>query len=92
MNSNLIDFNESKLAQFDDLANKLLESELKYFDFESVSDFYKSSWLMNFPLGTVWYCTGLDDGAEEFYAVIEYKNRKLKIQKRDNIEVKFEIE
>ena len=32
----------------------------------------KATWLDEFPQGTTWSATGLDDGAEHFYAIIEY--------------------
>ncbi|MEQ1445818.1 hypothetical protein ABLT89_02515 [Acinetobacter schindleri] len=68
----LIDFRQAQLGLFIELAWKIQAQPQQYLQFDSVSDFYKASWLKKFPAGTVWYASGLDDGAEEFHAVIEY--------------------
>jgi hypothetical protein len=46
-------------------------------DLNSVADFYAAPWLHDFPQGTTWYASGLDDGAEQFYAVIEFRGYRL---------------
>lgn len=69
----LIDFVQHQLIQFDEMAARIQAAPEKYINFDSVSDFYKAKWLNDFPKGTTWSATGLDDGAEQFYAIIEYK-------------------
>jgi hypothetical protein len=44
-----------------------------------VADFYQASWLGEFPAGTIWYVSGLDDGADEFEVLIEYRELQLKL-------------
>lgn len=83
----MLDFNAYKLAQFDQLAAKIKANPELYLQFDSVSDFYKSAWLDAFPVGTTWACSGLDDGAEQFDAVIQYKNRKLSLSISANVSV-----
>ena len=75
----LIDFKQAKLQQFDALARKIAHSPQDYLQFDSVADFYQAEWLLQFPPGTTWTATGLDDGATEFYALIEYQHHYLKI-------------
>lgn len=87
----MINFTQAQLQKFDTLAQKIENQPHQYIDFDSVSDFYKVSWLNDFPQGTVWTATGLDDGAEEFYALIEYKNHFLKIEKSSILKVDFGI-
>lgn len=70
----LIDFIQYQQQQFDEVASRIMTDPEQYIDFDSVSDFYKAKWLDDFPKGTTWSATGLDDGAEEFDAVIEYRD------------------
>ncbi len=44
---------------------------------DCVADFYAATWLNDFPQGTTWHASGLDDGAEQFYAVIEFRGYRL---------------
>lgn len=88
----IINFKAGQLAKFDALA-MLIQSEPElYLAFDSVSDFYKAQWLNDFPQGTTWSCTGLDNGADDFHAVIRFQNRVLKISSHAEIELKFEID
>lgn len=73
----LIDFRQAQLDRFVELAQKIQAQPKQYFQFDSVSDFYKASWLYDFPKGTIWYTSGLDDGADEFEAVICYAEARL---------------
>ena len=70
-----------------DPMNTVYIEEGEYIDFDSVSDFYKAHWLSKFPQGTTWSASGLDDGAEYFYALITYKNHYIKINVNEQIEV-----
>jgi hypothetical protein len=83
----LIDFIQHQCTQFDALALRIQAFPEKYIHFDSVSDFYKAKWLDDFPQGTTWTATGLDDGAEQFYALIEYRTHFLKISCGQTIEV-----
>lgn len=74
----LLNLDEYKQQQFDDAATKMIAAPKKYLNFESVSDFYKAQWLDQFPVGTTVSATGLDDGAEEFCAVLQFKQQYLK--------------
>ena len=87
----LIDFNQSQLDQFDAMAAKIQASPEHYIDFDSVSDFYKAEWLKDFPKGSTWTATGLDDGAEQFYAIIEYRNHFLSISCCEKVEIRCGI-
>lgn len=73
----LIDFRQAQLDRFIELARKIQAQPQQYLQFDSVSDFYKATWLNDFPKGTTWYTSGLDDGADEFEAVIYYPGAKL---------------
>ena len=73
-----------KQQQFDAVAQKIMAEPTKYIDFNSVSDFYKAAWLKDFPQGTRVSATGLDDGAEEFYAVVQFKQQYLKFDSKEN--------
>ena len=75
----LIDFTQYQLRRFDELAARIQAEPEKYLNFDSVSDFYKATWLQDFPQGTTWTATGLDDGAEQFDAIIEYRGHFLRI-------------
>ncbi|WP_151743976.1 hypothetical protein [Acinetobacter calcoaceticus] len=73
-----------KQQQFDAIAQKIMAEPAKYIDFNSVSDFYNAEWLKDFPQGTQVSATGLDDGAEEFYAVVQFKQQYLKFDIKEN--------
>jgi len=73
-----------KQQQFDAMAQKIMAEPEKYLDFSSVSDFYSAVWLKEFPQGTQVSATGLDDGAEEFYAVVHFKGQCLKFDIKEN--------
>lgn len=73
-----------KQQQFDAMAQKIIAEPEKYIDFNSVSDFYKAAWFKEFPQGTQVSATGLDDGAEEFYAVVQFKQQYLKFDIKEN--------
>ncbi len=73
-----------KQQQFDAVAQKIMAEPTKYIDFNSVSDFYKVAWIKDFPQGTQVSATGLDDGAEEFYAVVQFKQQYLKFDIKEN--------
>lgn len=76
----VIDLEPYKQQCFDQLAAKICQSPEHYLDFDSVSDVYKAAWLNEFPAGTIWHVSGLDDGAEEFCLLIQYKTKKLSIE------------
>lgn len=73
-----------KQQQFDAIAQKIMAEPAKYIEFNSVSDFYNAEWLKDFPQGTQVSATGLDDGAEEFYAVVQFKQQYLKFDITEN--------
>lgn len=73
-----------KQQQFDVMAQKIIAEPEKYIDFNSVSDFYNAEWLKDFPQGTQVSATGLDGGAEEFYAVVQFKQQYLKFDIKEN--------
>lgn len=75
----ILDLEAYKMHQFERMAEKIIKNPGYYLDFDSVADFYKAVWLNDFPQGTTFSATGLDDGAECFYAVIEYKQKKINI-------------
>lgn len=79
----LLSLEEFKQQKFDQVAAKIMDDPESYLAFESISDFYKSIWLDEFPQGTTWSATGLDDGAEQFYAVIEYGDHYLYISRTE---------
>ncbi|TCB78376.1 hypothetical protein E0H89_06230 [Acinetobacter sp. ANC 3781] len=87
----LIDFMQHQLTQFDEMASRILAAPADYINFDSVSDFYKAEWLNHFPKGSTWAATGLDDGAEQFYAIIEYRNHFLSISCSEQIEIRCGI-
>ena len=78
----LISLEQFKQQQFIDLAEKIIRQPEHYLQFESVSDVYRAKWLDDFPVGTTWQVTGLDDGAEQFCLLIIYKNYQLMIDWR----------
>lgn len=87
----LLSLEAFKQQKFDQLAAKIMADPESYLAFDSVSDFYKAEWLNEFPQGTIWSATGLDDGAEQFYAVIEYGNHYLYISRMERVTVKLGI-
>ncbi|MBJ9986399.1 hypothetical protein IAE19_13250 [Acinetobacter sp. S40] len=76
----IIILEQHKQQCFDQLAEKICQTPEHYLDFDSVSDVYKAKWLNDFPQGTTWAVSGLDDGAEEFCIIIQYKLKKLNIE------------
>ena len=76
-----------QLQKFYLFVRKLISTPEDYIQFESVSDFYKASWLNDFPQGTTWTVSGLDDGAEEFCILITYKNHNFMIDIADKIQI-----
>lgn len=87
----IIDFKRLQLEKFDDLAQKIVENPERYIQFDSVSDFYKAKWLADFPVGTQWFCSGLDDGAEFFDIVIQYQTHQLNISLTTKLNIQFKI-
>ena len=81
----IIDFIEIQTQKFNEIVQKIMAEPKKYLDFDSVSDFYKSTWLDQLPKGTTWTVSGLDDVAEEFDIYIEYRNHYLSIHIQDPI-------
>ncbi|MBN6539766.1 hypothetical protein [Acinetobacter pittii] len=73
-----------KQQQFDQMATKIMAEPKQYCEFNSVSDFYNAAWLKKFPQGSQISATGLDDGAEEFYAIIQFKEQYLKFDIKEN--------
>ncbi|NUF13384.1 hypothetical protein, partial [Acinetobacter oleivorans] len=73
-----------KQQQFDRIAAKIMAEPKYYCEFSSVSDFYNAAWLKDFPQGTQVSATGLDDGAEEFYAVVQFKQQYLKFDIKEH--------
>ncbi|WP_445115193.1 hypothetical protein [Acinetobacter sp. WZC-1] len=78
---------EYQRQKFDEMAAKIVMRPEDYLNFDSVSDFYKAEWLAEFPQGTHWSVTGLDDGAAEFYVLIEYQHHYLKIHCAEQVTV-----
>ena len=87
----LLSLEAFKQQKFDQVAAKIMADPESYLAFDSVSDFYKAEWLDEFPQGATWSATGLDDGAEQFYAVIEYGNHYLYISRMERVTVKLGI-
>lgn len=69
----IIDLREQQLLKFEQIAQKIMAQPETYLNFDSVADFYQATWLDDFPKGTTFYASGLDDGAEQFYARIELR-------------------
>lgn len=80
----LLSLDGYKQQQFDQISAKIMAEPEKYCEFNSVSDFYNAEWLKDFPQGTQVSATGLDDGAEEFYAVVQFKQQYLKFDIKEN--------
>lgn len=87
--SMLLSLDDYKCQQFDEAAAKIMAEPQNYGEFDSVSDFYKAAWLNEFPKGTTVSATGLDDGTEEFYAVIVFKSQYLQIDVTDKTKFSF---
>ncbi len=87
----LVSLEAFKQQKFDQVTAKIMADPESYLAFDSVSDFYKAEWLDEFPQGATWSATGLDDGAEQFYAVIEYGNHYLYISRTERVTVKLGI-
>ncbi|ENW80585.1 hypothetical protein F909_01871 [Acinetobacter sp. ANC 3929] len=85
----LLSLEAFKQQKFDQMAAKIMADPEHYLAFDSVSDFYKAAWLDEFPQGTTWSATGLDDGAEQFYAMIEYSDHYLYISRTERVTVKL---
>lgn len=75
----LIDFQEAKRQEFIAVAEKIMANPELYLGFSHVAEFYAATWLAEFPQGSTWHTTGLDDGAEQFYAVICYQQLRFAI-------------
>lgn len=69
----IIDFIQIQKQKFEELVEKIMAQPEQYLDCDSVSDFYKAQWLDQFPQGTIWSTSGLDDGADEFCIQIKYR-------------------
>ncbi|MCH2071505.1 hypothetical protein [Acinetobacter pittii] len=80
----LLSLEAYKQQQFDQIAAKIIAEPAKYIDFNSVSDFYNAAWLKDFPQGSQISATGLDDGAEEFYAVVQFRQQYLKFDIKEH--------
>ena len=76
----IIDFVQIQKQKFEELVEKIMAQPEQYLDFDSVSDFYKAPWLDQFPQGTRWSTSGLDDGAEEFCIQIKYRELVFNIE------------
>lgn len=82
---------QEQIKKFDELAFEIKKNPALYVQFDSVSDFYKAKWLDDFPKGTTWSCTGLDDGAEQFYALIQLYDHYLTINCAREVEIRTGI-
>ncbi|NUF15929.1 hypothetical protein [Acinetobacter lactucae] len=80
----LLSLDVYKQQQFDQIAAKIMAEPAKYCEFNSVSDFYNAVWLKDFPQGSQISATGLDDGAEEFHAVVQFKLQYLKFDIKEH--------
>jgi hypothetical protein len=87
----LIDFIQIQKQKFEALALDIIAEPERYLDFDSVSDFYKVQWLNDFPQGTTWIVSGLDNGAEEFCIQIEYKDHFLFIEVQHPRKIQYGI-
>ncbi|MEO9301888.1 hypothetical protein ABI223_09000 [Acinetobacter pittii] len=80
----LLSLDVYKQQQFDQIAAKIMAKPKQYCEFNSVSDSYNAAWLNGFPHGSQISATGLDDGAEEFYAIIQFKEQYLKFDIKEH--------
>lgn len=86
----IIDFVQIQNQKFEQIVKKIMAQPEQYLDIDSVSDFYKAQWLDEFPQGTLWAVSGLDDGAEEFYIQIKYRELTFNIEiQSTSIDLKF---
>lgn len=81
----LIDFHHKHIQQFLQVCHKLME--MPDLALASVADFYAAPWLHDFPPGTTWHVSGLDDGAEQFYAVVEFRHYRLNFKVGDHTQL-----
>lgn len=82
----VIDF---KVQRFLKLIEDIQKYPYSYLNFDSVADFYQADWVQNLPENAIYYCTGLDDGAEDFHIVIEYEQHYLSISIHEKITVNY---
>ena len=75
----LIDFVMAQKIRFDRHVSLLCSQPERYFFFDEIADVYAADWLKGFPQGTICSVSGLDDGAEEYYIQIAYKDQSLLI-------------
>ena len=87
----LVSFTQFKQQQFIVLAEKIIQQPEQYLHFDSVADVYQARWLDDFPKGTTWQVTGLDNGAETFCLLICYQNCQLSIDYIENGQVKTQL-
>lgn len=87
----ILDFDQYKTDQFYAIALKIQANPECYLNFDSVADFYQAEFLTEFPKGTLWTATGLDNGAEQFYAKIEFKQCCIIISKTERIYINIKI-
>lgn len=83
----LIDFKEQSFLK---LINEIQKYPYSYLNFDSVADFYQADWVKNLPENATYYCTGLDDGAEDFHIIIEYGQHLLSISICEKITVSYQ--
>lgn len=76
----LLSLEQHKLQCFEQMFYRIQANPDDYLNFDHVSDVYKATWLDDFPKGTTWAVSGLDDGAEEFNLLISYKDKKIMIE------------
>ena len=75
----IIEFIQIQKQKFNVLVSQIMAEPKRFVYFDSVSDFYKVDWLHEFPQGTTWAVSGLDDGADEFCIQIQFKELVLYI-------------
>ncbi|QIC79560.1 hypothetical protein FSC02_10700 [Acinetobacter indicus] len=85
----LIDFRQQQQARFEQVAQRLQQAAAEGLHFDSVADFYQSGWLEQFPAGIRWSVTGLDDGAEQFYAWIDYLDCFVRIDAGEMLRIEY---
>ena len=85
----LIDFYAKQITQFLHVAERLINTQDLALD--SVADFYAVPWLLDFPHGSTWHVTGLDDGAEQFYAVVEFRGYRLLFTVAETVRLELQL-
>lgn len=80
----IIHFWEARFLQF---VKALQQHPHRYLSFDSVADFYQCQWLKTLPPHTEYFCTGLDDGAEQFDILIQYLHHQVSIHIAQEIKV-----